>query len=66
LFIKEKQKFRELKTQEIKNLEKEKEKFKDNLSILEGMKYKDNDILDLDIGGTHKITTTRATLTKVS
>ena len=40
--------------------------FIENLSILEGMKYKDNDILDLDIGGTHKITTTRATLTKVN
>ena len=32
---------------------------------MESLKCKDFDIFDLDIGGTHKISTTRNTLTKV-
>ncbi len=47
-------------------LEKEKEVWKENLKIVESLKYKESDILDLDIGGTHKITTSRSTLTKVN
>lgn len=47
-------------------IEKEKEIWRENLKIVDSLKCKDTDILDLDIGGTHKITTTRSTLTKVN
>jgi hypothetical protein len=40
--------------------------FRENLKIVESMGYKETDIIDLDINGTHLITTTRGTLTKVS
>lgn len=58
-------KFLEYKNQEIIKLDKEKEQWRENLKIIETLKCKEIDILDLDIGGTHKITTTRSTLTKV-
>jgi len=45
-------------------LEKEKDQFKENLKIIESVNIKDTDILDLDIGGTQKITTLRSTLLK--
>jgi len=51
---------------EILKIEKEKELWKENLKIVDNQKCKETDILDLDIGGTHKITTTRNTLTKVN
>ncbi len=51
---------------EILKIEKDKEQWKENLKIVDSQKCKETDILDLDIGGTHKITTTRNTLIKVS
>jgi hypothetical protein len=63
--MKSKNKFNEMKNQEVIKLEKEKEQWKENLKIVESLKCKETDILDLDIGGTFKITTTRSTLTKV-
>lgn len=62
---KAKQKFHEHKTQELIKIDKEKDQWKENLKIVESQKCKESDILDLDISGTHKITTTRSTLTKV-
>lgn len=59
------QKFNEFKSSELLKIEKEKELWKENLKILENKDCKESDILDLDIGGTHKITTTRNTLTRV-
>jgi len=50
---------------EVLKIEKEKELWKENLKIVDNLKCKETDILDLDLGGTHKITTTRNTLTKV-
>jgi hypothetical protein len=65
LFLKDKQKFIDFKNNEKYKLEKEKEQYKENLKIIENINIKDSDILDLDIGGTQKITTSRNTLTKV-
>jgi hypothetical protein len=65
LFMKEKQKFLDFKNNERFKLEKEKEQYKENLKIIESINIKDTEILDLDIGGTQKITTSRSTLTKV-
>lgn len=65
LFVKEKQKFMDFKNCERFKLEKDKEQYKENLKIIESINVKDTDILDLDIGGTQKITTGRNTLTKV-
>jgi len=62
---KAKNKFIEFKNHEMTKIDKEKEIWKENLKIVESLKCKETDILDLDIGGTHKITTTRSTLTKV-
>jgi hypothetical protein len=45
-------------------LEKEKEQWKENTKIVDTLKCKESDIIDLDIGGTNKITTTRGTLIK--
>jgi ribosomal protein S18 len=63
--MKEKQKFLDFKNNERFKLEKEKEQYKENLKIIESINIKDTEILDLDIGGTQKITTSRSTLTKV-
>jgi hypothetical protein len=60
-----KQKFNEYRLSEVLKIEKEKELWKENLKIVDSLKFKETDILDLDIGGTHKITTSRNTLTKV-
>ena len=65
LFLKDKQKFIDFKNNEKYKLEKEKEQYKENLKIIENINIKDSDILDLDIGGTQKITTSRNTLIKV-
>jgi hypothetical protein len=46
-------------------IDKEKEQWKENIKIVESLNCKETDILDLDIGGTHKFTTTRSTLIKV-
>lgn len=54
----------ENRIKEIYNLYKEKENWKETLKIVESSKCKEFDIIDLDIGGTHKITTTRNTLRK--
>jgi hypothetical protein len=62
---KAKQKFTEFKNQEVMKLEKEKDIWKENLKIVDTLKCKETDILDLNIGGTHKLTTTRSTLIKV-
>ena len=63
--LKEKQKFTELKNNERVKIEKDKETWKENIRIVESLNIKETDILDLDIGGTQKITTSRATLLKV-
>ena len=63
--IKDKLKFNESKNLEISNLQKERESWKESNKLVENMKVKESDILDLDIGGTQKITTARATLLKV-
>jgi hypothetical protein len=63
--LKARQKFQEFKNAEIGKIEKEKEVWKENLKIVESLNCKETDILDLDIGGTHKFTTTRSTLIKV-
>lgn len=54
-----------MKTLEIQKLQKEREEWKEKIRINNELNSKETDILDLDIGGTQKITTTRATLTKV-
>jgi len=63
--LKEKKKFLEMKSIELQKLQREREEWKEKLKISEEEKSKETDILDLDIGGTQKITTTRATLIKV-
>ena len=62
---KDKNKFNDFKKQEINKLEKKKEFWKESIKIVENINIKEVDILDLDIGGTQKITTTRGTLMKV-
>jgi hypothetical protein len=52
--------------QELMKLEKEKESWKESMRVVDSLKFKESDIIDLDISGTHKITTTRGTLIKVS
>jgi hypothetical protein len=51
---------------ELIKIEKDKEQWKENVKIVDSQKCKETDILDLDIGGTHKLTTTRNTLIKVN
>ena len=63
--MKAKQKFQEFKNNEIMKIEKEKEQCKENMKIVESLNCKESDIIDLNIGGTHKFTTTRSTLIKV-
>ena len=47
-------------------LQREREQWIEKIRIGDKYKAKDTDILDLDIGGAQKITTTRGTLMKVS
>jgi hypothetical protein len=61
----ERTKFNEKKNTEILKLEKDKEIWVENLKIVESVNCKESDILDLDVGGTQKFSTTRSTLTKV-
>ncbi len=61
-----KNKFIEFKNVEMLKLEKDKDIWRENLKIVDSLLCKETDILDLDIGGTHKLTTTRSTLTKVN
>ena len=51
---------------EVLKLEKEKEQLKKNLKIIDNLNCKESDILDINVGGTHKISTSRNTLTKVN
>jgi len=53
------------RTLEMQKVEKDKLIHNENLKIVESLKSKDSDIFDLDIGGTHKISTSKNTLTKV-
>jgi hypothetical protein len=62
---KEKNKFSNHKITEMQKLQKEREIWLQSVKNDEESKVKETDIIDLDIGGTQKITTTRATLTKV-
>jgi hypothetical protein len=64
-FLKDKQKFINFKKNERLKLEKEKDQFEENLKIIQSINIIDTDILDLDIGGIHKISTSRSTLIKV-
>lgn len=47
-------------------LQREREQWIEKIRIGDKYKAKETDILDLDIGGAQKITTTRGTLMKVS
>ena len=58
-------KFNEFLDQEKNKLDKEKKVHQENIRILESLKCKDSEIFDLNIGGTHKISTSKITLTKV-
>jgi hypothetical protein len=60
----ERNKFSEKKNSEVNKFEQEKEQWAENLKIVESLKCKETDILDLDIGGTQKFSTTRSTLMK--
>lgn len=62
----ERTKFNEKKNLEMTKLEKEKEIWAENLKIVESINCKETDILDMDVGGTQKFSTTRSTLTKVN
>jgi hypothetical protein len=61
----ERTKFSEKKKSEISKLQQEKEQWVENLKIVETLNCKESDILDLDVGGTQKFSTTRSTLMKV-
>lgn len=63
--FKNKKRFTDFKNNEVLKLEKDKETWKENLKIVESLNCKETDILDLDIGGISKISTTRSTLCKV-
>ena len=64
--LKEKKKFIDLKKSEMIKLQREREQWIEKIRIGDKYKAKETDILDLDIGGAQKITTTRGTLMKVS
>lgn len=61
----ERSKFIDKKNQEINKLDQEIEQWSKNLKLVELLKCKETDIVDLDVGGTQKISTTRSTLLKV-
>ena len=61
----EKNKFSEKKNLEFSKLEQETEQWAENLKIVESLKCNETDIIDLDVGGTQKFSTTRSTLMKV-
>lgn len=54
------------RNQELLKVEIEKRLYQENLKIVNSLKCKHYDIFDLDIGGTHRISTTKNTLTKVN
>lgn len=60
----EKQKFMADKNAEYVKLERDKEEYKRNLSQIEDLLFKESEIVDLDIGGTHRVTTSKKTLCK--
>ena len=60
----EKDEFKDKCQKEILNYEREKEKWKENLEKAKSLECTEDDILDLNIGGTQLITTTRNTLCK--
>lgn len=64
--IKAKQIYKEQHKRQILKHEKEVEQWKKSLQIVEGINYSPSDLFDLDIGGTEKMSTTRATLRKVT
>lgn len=65
-FSKDKKKFHLQKTYEIGKIESSKSQWDNNIKLNESNNCKEIDILDIDIGGTHRITTSRCTLIKVS
>lgn len=63
--MEEKKKFMRKRQEEFAKLENDKNILDDNRSLIESLLVNnENDVIDLDIGGTHKLTTTRKTLTK--
>jgi hypothetical protein len=64
--IENEKKFNEFREQEINKIERDKLIYKENMRTIEMLKCKDSDIFDLNIGGTHKISTLKNTLTKVN
>jgi len=64
-FLKDKKKFLLQKTYELSKIENSKSEWDNNIKLNESNKCKETDIIDIDIGGTHRITTSRCTLIKV-
>ena len=64
--LKERKKFTDLKKSELLKLQRERQEWLEKIRIVNENKANEIDILDLDIGGTQKITTTRGTLMKVT
>ena len=60
----EKEEFKEKCQKEILNYEREKEIWKENLEKAKSLECNEEDIIDLNIGGTHMLTTTKNTLCK--
>lgn len=50
------------KNQQIEDLANDRKHWEDQKNVVDKMYQPEGNIIDLDIGGTHKITTTRATL----
>jgi len=63
--LKDKKKFLLHKTHELSKIENSKSQWDNNVKLIESNNCKETDILDIDIGGTHRITTSRCTLIKV-
>ena len=62
--MKSKKEFKEKCQKQILRQEKEKEHFKESLEIAKLLECEDEDIIDLNIGGTEILSTTKKTLTK--
>ena len=64
--LKDKKKFLVQKGHELGKLKTEKSHWENNIKMIEDNNCKESDILDIDVGGTHKFTTLRSTLIKVT
>lgn len=64
--VEEKEKFYQQKKVELERLSEEKTQWMDNMKKVENMYSEESNIVDLNIGGTHMISTSKSTLTKFS